>query len=70
MSSNFRQSFRILHKEVLHWFPGHMGKGLRQMQQKLKNVDCIIEVIHRNFYLFIWKKIQITSWAGTQEIKY
>lgn len=40
----FRQSFRILHKEVLHWFPGHMGKGLRQMQQKLKNVDCIVEV--------------------------
>lgn len=44
MTSNFRQSFRILHKEVLHWFPGHMGKGLRQMQQKLKNVDCIVEV--------------------------
>lgn len=41
---SFRQSFRVLHKEVLHWFPGHMGKGLRQMQQKLKNVDCIIEV--------------------------
>lgn len=40
----FRSSFRVLHKEVLHWFPGHMGKGLRQMQQKLKNVDCIIEV--------------------------
>lgn len=44
MTSKFRQSFRILHKEVLHWFPGHMGKGLRQMQQKLKNVDCIVEV--------------------------
>lgn len=44
MAHKFRDSFRIVHKEVLHWFPGHMGKGLRQMQQKLKNVDCVIEV--------------------------
>jgi len=29
---------------VIHWFPGHMGKGLKQMQQKLKTIDCIIEV--------------------------
>ena len=41
---NFRKSFRILHKEALNWFPGHMGKGLKQMQQKLKLVDCVIEV--------------------------
>lgn len=31
-------------KKVLEWFPGHMGKGLKQMQQKLANVDCTIEV--------------------------
>lgn len=42
--TNFRTTFRILNKDLLHWFPGHMGKGLKQMQQKLKNVDCVIEV--------------------------
>ena len=41
---NFRKTYQVLHKEVIQWFPGHMGKGLKQMQQKLKTVDCIIEV--------------------------
>lgn len=39
-----RKSFQIITKDVIHWFPGHMGKGLKQMQQKLKTIDCIIEV--------------------------
>lgn len=38
----------LSHRETYHndrrWFPGHMNKGLKQMQQKLKNIDCIIEV--------------------------
>lgn len=41
---NFRKSFQKVPKELIHWFPGHMGKGLKQMQQKLKLVDCVIEV--------------------------
>ncbi|KAK0086620.1 hypothetical protein PV325_002863 [Microctonus aethiopoides] len=44
VTTNFRDTFRVIHKESLHWFPGHMRKGLNQMQQKLKNVDCVIEV--------------------------
>lgn len=40
----FRKSFKTIQKDLLHWFPGHMSKGLKQMQQKLKLVDCIIEV--------------------------
>lgn len=44
MSANFRKAFKILSKDAIHWFPGHMGKGMRQMQQKLKMVDCVIEV--------------------------
>ncbi|KAF2900374.1 hypothetical protein ILUMI_05797 [Ignelater luminosus] len=40
----FRSTFKTVDKDVLHWFPGHMGKGLKQMQNKLKSVDCIIEV--------------------------
>lgn len=40
--ANLRQNF--VSPNVLRWFPGHMTKGLRQMQQRLKNVDCILEV--------------------------
>ncbi|KAM9326533.1 mitochondrial ribosome-associated GTPase 1 [Gastrophryne carolinensis] len=31
-------------REVAHWFPGHMAKGLKQMRAKLTKVDCIVEV--------------------------
>ncbi|TGZ54409.1 Uncharacterized protein DBV15_04137 [Temnothorax longispinosus] len=40
--ANLRQKF--ISPNVLRWFPGHMTKGLKQMQQRLKNIDCIIEV--------------------------
>ncbi|XP_076624645.1 mitochondrial GTPase 1-like isoform X1 [Colletes latitarsis] len=40
----FRDIFPVVEKDILRWFPGHMSKGLKQMQQGLKNVDCIIEV--------------------------
>lgn len=43
-SEAFRSVFRSIDKNVLTWFPGHMGKGLKQMQSKLRSVDCIIEV--------------------------
>lgn len=44
MTTNFRQSFKVVDKALLRWFPGHMGKGMKQMQQKLKSIDCLIEV--------------------------
>uniref|UniRef100_A0A1B6LM30 CP-type G domain-containing protein n=2 Tax=Graphocephala atropunctata TaxID=36148 RepID=A0A1B6LM30_9HEMI len=40
----FRTSFQLKNRSILHWFPGHMGKGVKQMQRKLKSVDCVIEV--------------------------
>ncbi|RLU15060.1 hypothetical protein DMN91_012947 [Ooceraea biroi] len=40
--ANLRDKF-VLHDKI-RWFPGHMTKGLRQMQQQLKNIDCILEV--------------------------
>ncbi|XP_063933039.1 mitochondrial GTPase 1 [Zophobas morio] len=40
----FRSVFRSIDKDVVRWFPGHMDRGLKQMQQKLRSVDCIIEV--------------------------
>uniref|UniRef100_F7E6F7 Mitochondrial GTPase 1 n=1 Tax=Xenopus tropicalis TaxID=8364 RepID=F7E6F7_XENTR len=39
-----RKSFDFGEREVAHWFPGHMAKGLKQMKTKLKNLDCIVEV--------------------------
>lgn len=41
---NLRKEFQTVSRSTLQWFPGHMTKGLRQMQQRLKNVDCILEV--------------------------
>ncbi|XP_041922271.1 mitochondrial ribosome-associated GTPase 1 [Alosa sapidissima] len=40
----FRSAFDFGEREVAHWFPGHMAKGLKQMRANLKNVDCIIEI--------------------------
>lgn len=42
--ANLREKFAIDSQKALRWFPGHMTKGLRQMQQRLKNIDCILEV--------------------------
>lgn len=40
----FRRCFDPGQREVAHWFPGHMAKGIRQMRATIKNVDCIIEI--------------------------
>ncbi|GAA6213840.1 mitochondrial ribosome-associated GTPase 1 [Lates japonicus] len=40
----FRTVFDFGGRDVAHWFPGHMAKGLKQMRANLKNVDCIIEI--------------------------
>lgn len=40
----FRNKFVIPNKNILRWFPGHMNRGIKQMQQQLKNVDCVAEV--------------------------
>lgn len=39
-----REAFSVANHEAINWFPGHMAKGLSQMQQKLKSVDCVVEV--------------------------
>lgn len=41
---SFRKKCPYVSKDLLRWFPGHMNKGLKQMQRKLKSVDCVIEV--------------------------
>ncbi|KAH8359238.1 hypothetical protein KR093_005294, partial [Drosophila rubida] len=41
----FRTVFRLPSRnQRINWFPGHMTKGMRQIQQKLRTVDCIVEI--------------------------
>ncbi|CAH1773658.1 unnamed protein product [Owenia fusiformis] len=40
----FRRKFTFATKDVTHWFPGHMMKGMKQMQSKLQDVDLIVEI--------------------------
>ncbi|KAL8613307.1 hypothetical protein ACOMHN_052547 [Nucella lapillus] len=41
---SFRSKFTLPNMNVLRWFPGHMFKGLEQMQARLKDIDCVIEI--------------------------
>ncbi|XP_053677846.1 mitochondrial GTPase 1 [Anopheles nili] len=41
---HFRTKFPLVSCDLLNWFPGHMNKGMKQIQQKLNQIDCIIEV--------------------------
>lgn len=43
-NNKFRNVFKVVASDNFNWFPGHMNKGLKQMQQKLRTVDCIVEV--------------------------
>ncbi|XP_055358460.1 mitochondrial ribosome-associated GTPase 1 [Betta splendens] len=43
-AAKFRTVFDFGGRDVAHWFPGHMAKGLRQMRASLRNVDCVIEI--------------------------
>jgi ribosome biogenesis GTPase A len=43
--SGFRQVFKpSFGKGNINWYPGHMAKSLRIMHQKLRQIDCIVEV--------------------------
>lgn len=43
-SSLLRFPYDFGGRDVAHWFPGHMAKGIKQMRAKLSKVDCIVEV--------------------------
>lgn len=34
-----------LHKSVINWFPGHMAKARREISEKIKLIDIIIELV-------------------------
>jgi len=44
VKQSFRKSYRFPENASYNWFPGHMHKGLRSMQRKIRDVDCVIEV--------------------------
>ncbi|XP_029376235.1 mitochondrial ribosome-associated GTPase 1 [Echeneis naucrates] len=43
-ADRFRSVFDFGGRDVAHWFPGHMAKGLKHMRASLKSVDCILEI--------------------------
>jgi len=42
--TQFRKEYVFPVNAAKNWFPGHMHKGLKDMQRRLTNVDCVIEV--------------------------
>ena len=38
------KTYQFQKNKAINWFPGHMVKGLRQMQHTLIKTDCVIEV--------------------------
>eukprot|EP00092_Neocalanus_flemingeri_P004484 GFUD01004824.1.p1 GENE.GFUD01004824.1~~GFUD01004824.1.p1 ORF type:complete len:346 (-),score=118.80 GFUD01004824.1:8-1045(-) len=44
VNRSFRQSYKFPVKASHSWFPGHMHKGLGQIQRRMANVDCVLEV--------------------------
>lgn len=34
----------VLHEKKINWYPGHMAKALREVQNRMKQVDLILEV--------------------------
>jgi len=42
--TSFRADYKFPVNSAKNWFPGHMHKGLKEMQRKVIDVDCVIEV--------------------------
>jgi len=44
VTRSFRSSYKFPVQAQHSWFPGHMHKGLGQIQRRMADVDCVIEV--------------------------
>ena len=44
LTNTFRRSFNFTKIGAINWFPGHMTKGLRQMEHTMIKTDLIVEV--------------------------
>ncbi|KAH7971391.1 hypothetical protein HPB49_023207 [Dermacentor silvarum] len=44
VTTTFRKAFDVKLKDIAKWFPTHMYTGMKDMQRKLKSVDCVLEL--------------------------
>ena len=44
LATTFRRSYDFSRVGAINWFPGHMTRGLRQMEHTMLKTDLIIEV--------------------------
>ena len=35
----------IINQRQIHWFPGHMAKTLRLMEQEIRHIDCVLQIL-------------------------
>ena len=35
----------IINQRQIHWFPGHMAKTLRLMEQEICHIDCVLQIL-------------------------
>jgi ribosome biogenesis GTPase A len=40
----FRSEFIFSTQNNISWFPGHMNKAVKDITQKIKNIDVILEI--------------------------
>lgn len=44
LAQTFKQTYQFPVNARHNWFPGHMARGMRQMQYEIRKMDVIIEV--------------------------
>ena len=44
VNRSFRTTYKFPVNASHNWFPGHMHKGLGQIQRRMRDVDCVLEV--------------------------
>ena len=44
VARSFRQKYTFPVEAQHNWFPGHMHKGLGQIQRRMADIDCVLEV--------------------------
>ena len=45
INENINESDKVFRKVVLSWYPGHMAKTKRQIEEDLKIIDIVIEIL-------------------------
>ena len=45
INENINESDKVFRKVILSWYPGHMAKTMKQVEEDLKLVDIVIEIL-------------------------